>query len=88
MTINIKNFLSQDKKISTMGDFQELKDIEGLNVSSVSANLYKKERDDLSLFYFPNGSNYAVAYTQNSILNQSQVKASSLRKRTKRTWQI
>jgi glutamate N-acetyltransferase / amino-acid N-acetyltransferase len=71
MTINIKNFLSQDKKISTMGDFQELKDIEGLNVSSVSANLYKKERDDLSLFYFPNGSNYAVAYTQNSIVSES-----------------
>ena len=47
MTINIKNFLSQDKKISTMGDFQELKDIEGLNVSSVSANLYTKERDDV-----------------------------------------
>ena len=71
MTINIKNFLSQNKKISKMGDFQELKDIEGLNVSSVSANLYKQERDDLSLFYFPDGSNYAVAYTKNSIISES-----------------
>ena len=54
-----------------MGDFQELKDIEGLHVSSVSANLYKNGRDDLSLFYFPEGSNYAVAYTQNSIVSES-----------------
>ena len=54
-----------------MGDFQEIKHIEGLQVSSVSADLYRNERDDLSIFYFPNGSNYAVAYTQNSIVSES-----------------
>ena len=54
-----------------MGDFQELKHIEGLHVSAVSADLYKNGRDDLSLFYFPEGSNYAVAYTQNSIVSES-----------------
>ena len=54
-----------------MGDFQELKHIEGLQVSAVSADLYKNGRDDLALFYFPEGSNYAVAYTQNSIVSES-----------------
>ena len=71
MTINLKNFLNPSKKTSKMGDFQELKDIEGLQVSSVSADLYKNGRDDLSLFYFPEGSNYAVAYTKNSIVSES-----------------
>jgi len=71
MTINIKNFFSSYKKISKMGDFQELKDIEGLQVSSVSANLYKNGKDDLTLFYFPEGANHAVAYTQSSIVSES-----------------
>ena len=64
MKINLKNFLSTNKRTSKMGDFQEIKHIEGLQVSSVSADLYRNERDDLSIFYFPNGSNYAVAYTK------------------------
>ena len=68
MTIN---FFNRDKKISKMGDFQEVKHIEGLQVSSVSADLYKNGRDDLSLFYFPEGANYAVAYTQNSVVSES-----------------
>jgi glutamate N-acetyltransferase/amino-acid N-acetyltransferase len=71
MTINIKNFFRSSKKISKMGDFQEVKHIEGLQVSAISANLYKNEREDLSLFYFPNGANYAVAYTKNSIVSES-----------------
>ena len=54
-----------------MGDFQEVKHIEGLQVSAISANLYKNEREDLSLFYFPEGANYAVAYTKNSIVSES-----------------
>ena len=68
MTIN---FFNRDKKISKMGDFQEVKHIEGLQVSSVSADLYKNGRDDLSLFYFPEGANYTVAYTQNSVVSES-----------------
>jgi len=71
MTINLKNFLSSYEKISKMGDFQELKNIDGLQVSAVSADLYENGRDDLSLFYFPEGANYAVAYTQNSIVSES-----------------
>jgi glutamate N-acetyltransferase/amino-acid N-acetyltransferase len=71
MTINIKNLLSLGKKISKMGDFQEVKHIEGVQVSAVSAGLYKNRREDLSLFYFPKGANYAVAYTKNSIVSES-----------------
>ena len=71
MSINLKNFLSSNKKTSKMRDFQELKDIEGLQVSAISADLYKSGRDDLSLFYFPEGSNHAVAYTKNSIVSES-----------------
>ena len=71
MTINVKDFFSSTKKISKMGDFQEVKDIEGMQVSAVSANLYKNRREDLTLFYFPEGANYAVAYTKNSIVSES-----------------
>ena len=71
MTINIKNLFSYGKRITKMGDFQEVHHIDGLQVSSVSANLYKKEREDLSLFYFPEGANHAVAYTKNSIVSES-----------------
>ena len=71
MTINIKNLFSYGKRITKMGDFQEVHHIDGLQVSSVSANLYKKEREDLSLFYFPKGANHAVAYTKNSVVSES-----------------
>jgi len=71
MTINLKNFLRSGKNLSKMGEFQELKDIQGLQVSSISADLYKNGRDDLALFYFPGGANHAVAYTQNSIVSES-----------------
>ena len=71
MTITIKNIFGSSNKISKMGDFQEVKHIEGLQVSAVSANLYKNGREDLALFYFPEGANYAVAYTKNSIVSES-----------------
>jgi len=54
-----------------MRDFQEVHHIAGVQVSSVSANLYKNRREDLSLFYFPEGANHAVAYTKNSIVSES-----------------
>ena len=68
MTIN---FFNRNSKISKMGDFVEVKHIDGLQVSSVSADLYQNVRDDLALFYFPEGANHAVAYTQNSVVSES-----------------
>ena len=71
MTINIKNFLSSKNKMSKMGEFQNLKQIDGLEMSASSADLYKNGRDDLVLFYFKNGANYASVNTTNSIVSES-----------------
>ena len=70
MTINIKNFLKDKSKLSKMGEFQNLKKIEGLEMSSTSADLYGDGRDDLALFYFSNGANYASLTTTNSITSE------------------
>ena len=67
MTINIKNFLKDKHKLSKMGEFQSLKQIDGLEMSSISADLYGDGRDDLALFYFSKGANYATLTTSNSI---------------------
>ena len=71
MTINLKNFLNQKNKLSKMGEFQDLKPLDGLEVSSVSADLYNNGRDDLTLFYFKGGANYATISTTNSIVSES-----------------
>ena len=71
MTINLKNLLNPKIKMSKMGDFQELKQIEGLSVSAVSADLYGNGRDDLTLFYFKNGARYASIYTKSKIVSES-----------------
>ena len=52
MTINLKNLLNPKIKLAKMGEFQELKSIDGLQVSAVSADLYGDGRDDLTLFFF------------------------------------
>ena len=71
MTINLKNFLNDKNKMSKMGEFQNLKQLEGLEMSSVSADLYGNGRDDLSLFYFSRGANYATVTTTNSIISET-----------------
>jgi glutamate N-acetyltransferase/amino-acid N-acetyltransferase len=71
MTINLKNFLNDKKKMSKMGEFQELQGMEGLEISSVSADLYNNGRDDISLFYFPEGANYASIQTSSSIVSET-----------------
>ena len=71
MTINLKNFLNDKTKMSKMGEFQNLKQIDGLEMSSVSADLYGNGRDDLSLFYFSKGANYATVATTNSIISET-----------------
>ena len=70
MTINIKNFLSDKNKLSKMEDFQSLKQIDGLEMSSISADLYGDGRDDLALFYFTKGANYATLTTTNTITSE------------------
>jgi len=71
MTLNLKNLLNPKVKISKMGEFQELKLIEGLEISSVSADLYGDGRDDLTLFYFAEGANFAAVYTTSKVTSAS-----------------
>ena len=71
MGINLTNFLSSKSKNTKMIDFQDLDHVDGLSISVVSANLYKDLRDDLSLFYFREGANYASLYTQSKIVSEN-----------------
>tara|TARA_B100001057_G_scaffold103699_1_gene101135 strand:+ start:357 stop:1658 length:1302 start_codon:yes stop_codon:yes gene_type:complete len=71
MGINLSNFLSSKSKNKRMMEFQDLNHIDGVSVSSVSANLYKNQRDDLVMFYFRDGANYASLYTQSKIISEN-----------------
>ena len=71
MGINLTNFLSSKSKNAKMIDFQDLDHIDGVSISTVSANLYQDTRDDLSMFYFRDGANYASVYTQSKILSEN-----------------
>ena len=71
MGINLTNFLSSQSKNTKMIDFQDLDHLDGLSISVVSANLYKDIRDDLTMFYFRAGANYASVYTQSKIVSEN-----------------
>ncbi len=71
MAINLNNLFNSITKNSKMGDFQDLEHIDGLSISTTSANLYSKQRDDLVLFYFRNGANYASVYTQSKLISEN-----------------
>ena len=71
MGINLSNFLSSKSKNKRMNEFQDLDHIDGLSISTVSANLYEDPRDDLVMFYFRDGANYASVYTQSKIISEN-----------------
>ena len=71
MTLNLKNFLNPKIRTSKMGEFQELQPIAGLEVSAISADLYGDGRDDISLFYFQEGANFAAVYTTSKVTSAS-----------------
>ena len=54
-----------------MADFQDLDHLDGLSISVTSANLYNNNRDDLVLFYFRNGAEFASLYTQSKIVSEN-----------------
>ena len=54
-----------------MSDFQDLDHIDGVSISTICANLYGQPRDDLVMFYFRNGANYASVYTQSKIVSEN-----------------
>ena len=71
MGINLPNFLSSKLKNKRMLEYQDLDHIDGVSISSGCANLYKDTRDDLVMFYFRDGANYASVYTQSKILSEN-----------------
>ena len=71
MGINLTNFLSSKSKSKRMMEFQDLDHIDGLSISTVSANLYNNMRDDLVMFYFRDGANHASLYTQSKIISEN-----------------
>ena len=71
MGINLTNFLSSKAKNTRMIDFNDLDHIDGVSISTVCANLYKDNRDDLVMFYFRDGANYASVYTQSKIVSEN-----------------
>jgi glutamate N-acetyltransferase/amino-acid N-acetyltransferase len=71
MPLNLKNFVNTQAFNSKMNDFQDLEHIDGVSISAVCANLYNKPRDDLVMFYFRDGANYASVYTQSKIVSEN-----------------
>ena len=71
MGINISNFLYSKSKNRKLIDFQDLDHLDGLSISAVSANLYENDRDDLVMFYFRDGANFASAYTKSKIVSEN-----------------
>tara|TARA_B100000902_G_scaffold313838_1_gene304392 strand:+ start:1155 stop:2456 length:1302 start_codon:yes stop_codon:yes gene_type:complete len=71
MGINLTNFLSSKSKSKRMMEFQDLDHVDGVSISTVSANLYNNPRDDLVMFYFRDGANYASVYTQSKIISEN-----------------
>ena len=71
MGINLSNFLSSQSKNKRMKEFQDLDHVDGVSISTISANLYKDSRDDVVMFYFRDGANYASVYTQSRIISEN-----------------
>jgi len=71
MVLNFGDFFGSKNKNLKMGDFQDLEHIDGVALSAISAKLYNPPRDDLVLFYFRNGANFAAVYTQSSIVSEN-----------------
>ena len=71
MAINFSNFFTSDKKKSKLNHFQDLEHLDGVSISTTSANLYNSKRDDLVMFYFRKGAEYASVYTQSKIISEN-----------------
>ena len=71
MVININNFFNSRNKNSIMGNFQDLDHLDGVSISTTTANLYGNHRDDLVLFYFRKGATYASVYTQSKLISEN-----------------
>ena len=71
MAIYLNNLFNSLSKNSKMRDFQDLNHVDGVSISTISANLYSQKRDDVVLFYFRNGASYASVYTQSKLISEN-----------------
>ena len=71
MTIKFSNFINYQSSGSKMSNYQDLDHIDGVSVSTICANLYDKPRNDLVMFYFREGANYASVFTQSTIISEN-----------------
>ena len=71
MGFNLTNFITSKSKSKRMMEFQDLDHLDGIAISTVSANLYNNARDDLVMFYFREGANSASLYTQSKIMSEN-----------------
>ena len=71
MGFNLSNYLNSKSKNRKMIDFQDLDHLDGLSISTVNANLYNTKRDDLVMFYFRDGANFASVYTKSKIISEN-----------------
>jgi len=71
MAINLNNLFNSINKNSKMGDFQDLDHVDGVSISTISANLYSQKRDDVVMFYFRKGANHASVYTQSKLISEN-----------------
>lgn len=67
MDLNFNNLFGKESADLKIKDFPELPMIEGLEISSDSAGLYKKKRNDTCFFFFKDGASYAGVYTKSSV---------------------
>ena len=71
MTVNLKSFFNLKNKHSKMKDFDDLDHLNGVSISSITADLYGNGRDDITLFYFNEGAKYASVYTKSKIVSEN-----------------
>ena len=71
MVININDFFYSRNKNSILGYFQDLDHLDGVSISTTTANLYGNHKDDLVLFYFRKGATYASVYTQSKLISEN-----------------
>tara|TARA_B100000900_G_scaffold385538_1_gene375267 strand:+ start:615 stop:1916 length:1302 start_codon:yes stop_codon:yes gene_type:complete len=71
MVLNFNNLFGSESKNTKLSDYQDLDHLNGLAISITDAKLYNPPRDDLVLFYFRNGANYASVYTKSTIVSEN-----------------
>tara|TARA_B100000963_G_scaffold147636_1_gene128539 strand:+ start:69 stop:1331 length:1263 start_codon:yes stop_codon:yes gene_type:complete len=67
MDLKLKKYF-KTQYLKNNGSFIDLPVLDGVKISSSTANLYKKKhRDDLCLFYFENGASHAAVFTKSKV---------------------